>query len=150
MPKQGITTSDASAKQAKLETVRTSLQTTDLTMRCNRVTWPHSCTFVQYILNVFKELVLTCHTGLGRLAARQISPQLLWESQAGQGLGAGTSPTATPPVSRKRNSAGSILPLSTCRPAATPNAKSSLSFSNRDLQHTQAACGKSSAEVRMA
>jgi len=77
---------------------------------------------------------MTCQMGSGSLLALQISPQLLSESQAGQGLGAGRSPTATPPVSRKRRSAGSILPASTCSPAATPNANSSLSFSNRDLQ----------------
>jgi len=78
--------------------------------------------------------MLTCQMGSGSLLALQISPQLLSESQAGQGLGAGRSPTATPPVSRKRRSAGSILPASTCSPAATPNANSSLSFSNSDLQ----------------
>ncbi len=80
------------------------------------------------------ESMLTCQMGSGSLLALQISPKLLPESQAGQGLGAGRSPTATPPVSRKRRSAGSILPASTCSPAATPNANSSLSFSNSDLQ----------------
>lgn len=80
------------------------------------------------------ESILTCQMGSGNLLALQISPQLLSESQAGQGLGAGRSPTATPPVSKKRKSAGSILPASTCSPAATPNANRSLSFSNSDLQ----------------
>ena len=77
---------------------------------------------------------LTCQIGSGSLLARQISPQLLSDSHVGQGLGAGRSPTATPPVNSKRRSAGSIWPASTCRPDATPNANSSLSFSNKDLQ----------------
>ena len=79
----------------------------------------------------------TCHFRSGSLLARQISPQLLSDSQVGLGLGAGRSPTATPPVNRKRKSAGSIWPASTCRPDATPKANSSLSFSNSDLHQTK-------------
>lgn len=79
-------------------------------------------------------LVSTCSRrpsqGPGRSDSRTISPQLLSESHSGAGLGCCVSPTATPPVRRKRSSAASTARILQVR----KKAKRSLSFSNSERQ----------------
>ena len=63
----------------------------------------------------------------------QISLHIFSEIHEGSGLASGSSPMATPPVRRKRSSAGSMRWRSMSSLEASRKAKRSLSFSNRDL-----------------
>lgn len=73
-----------------------------------------------------------CHTG-PRSEARQISPHILSEIHSDAGLALLSSPIATPPVIKKRNSAELMVWASSFSLVASTRANNSLSFSNNDL-----------------